>query len=59
MKTRELIRILEAAGFKVVRKRKHIKLKHPDGRTTMVSKGDKEIPSGTLKAIAKQTGMKL
>lgn len=62
MKTTELLKILEQAGFVQTnkgRKVRHLKFRHPDGRTTMVSKGKGEIPQPTLRMIEKQTGLKL
>ena len=59
MTTRELRKKLLAAGFKLVSVKKHYKFKHPDGRRTMVSKGNKEIPKQILKQIEKQTKLKL
>lgn len=59
MNTRELIANLEKAGFEKQTTNKHLKLKHPDGRWTVISKGNKEIGKTLLKQIEKQTGVKL
>ena len=59
MKAREVRKEIEKAGFKLISVRKHYKYRHPDGRTTMISKGNKVIPKPTLKQIEKQTGLKL
>ncbi len=39
----------------------HVQLKHPvkQGRVTLQKHGNKDIPIGTLKSIAKQSGIKL
>lgn len=64
MKSRELIRLLEAAGFVRVetqggRKRRgnHIKFRHPDGRWTVVSRGDKDFDKEYVKQVARQAGI--
>jgi predicted RNA binding protein YcfA (HicA-like mRNA interferase family) len=45
----ELIKAFERMGFAVAsQKGSHIKMKHPDGRTTVIP-NHKEIKSGTLK----------
>jgi predicted RNA binding protein YcfA (HicA-like mRNA interferase family) len=60
MKTRELVRRLLEAGFRQVGKTsKHTKYKHPDGRYTVVSKGNNEIEGDLLKRVEKQTKLKL
>ncbi|HEY1943874.1 MAG TPA: type II toxin-antitoxin system HicA family toxin [Roseiarcus sp.] len=61
MNSRELIRILEANGWrKVAQKGSHVQFKHPDkpGRVT-VPHPNKDFPTGTLRSIEKQTGLKL
>jgi predicted RNA binding protein YcfA (HicA-like mRNA interferase family) len=57
--TREIEAALIAAGFQKISCKKHIKFRHPDGRQTVLSKGNKEVPYQTLKKIEKQTGIKL
>jgi len=59
MTARELIKRLEKAGFVVTGGRRHAKLAHPDGRITVVHRHKGDIPPGTLKAIEKQTQVKL
>lgn len=59
MNARELIKKLEAAGFVNQGGTNHDKLVHPDGRKTVVHRHKGDIPPGTLKAIARQTGIKL
>ncbi len=45
----ELVRAFERMGFAVVSQRgSHIKMKHPDGRTTVIP-NHKQIKTGTLK----------
>lgn len=59
MTAKELIKKLEAAGFVNRGGRNHDKLVHPDGRVTVVHRHKGDIPLGTLKAIARQTGIRL
>ena len=66
MKARDLIRILLAAGFVQVvsqggRKRKgnHVKFRHPDGRWTVVSHGDKDFDKTYIDNVAKQAGLEI
>ncbi len=59
MTAKELIKKLEAAGFVNKGGRNHDKLVHPDGRVTVVHRHKGDIPLGTLKAIARQTGIRL
>lgn len=52
---------LEAAGwYKVAQKGSHVQLKHPTrpGRVT-VPHPERDIPTGTLRSIEKQAGLKL
>lgn len=66
MKARELIRQLESAGFVQVRTQgernrqgNHIKFRHPDGRWTVVSHGDKDFDKDYVKAVARQAGIEI
>ena len=66
MKAKELIRQLEAAGFVLVtsqggrrRKGNHAKYKHPDGRWTVVSHGDKDFDREYVKQVARQAGLEI
>lgn len=66
VKARDLIKLLKAAGFVRVqtqggRKRKgsHIKFRHPDGRWTVVSHGDKDFDMEYVKQVARQAGIKI
>ena len=61
MKSRDVIKALEAAGFeKVAQKGSHLQYKHPGrkGRVT-VPHPKRDLPLGTLKSIEKQSGVKL
>ena len=58
MKRRDIIRKLEQAGFIALEGGNHTKLQHPDGRRTIVGRHG-EIPSGTVRAIEKQTKVRL
>jgi predicted RNA binding protein YcfA (HicA-like mRNA interferase family) len=59
MTAQELIKRLEKAGFVNIGGRNHDKLAHPDGRITVIHRHKGDIPFGTLKAIEKQTKVKL
>jgi predicted RNA binding protein YcfA (HicA-like mRNA interferase family) len=61
MRSRDVIRILEAAGWRRVgQKGSHVQFKHPErpGRVT-VPHPNLDIPKGTLASIEKQSGLKL
>jgi predicted RNA binding protein YcfA (HicA-like mRNA interferase family) len=61
MKVRDVIRMLEAEGWRVVATRgSHRQYKHPTkpGRVTMPGKPGHELPPGTLNSILKQAGLK-
>lgn len=55
----ELIKKLEEAGFVNKGGTNHDKMVHPDGRVTVIHRHKGDIPLGTLKAIARQTKIKL
>jgi predicted RNA binding protein YcfA (HicA-like mRNA interferase family) len=60
LKVRQVIKVLENAGWRNVRtKGDHRVFHHPDGRTTIVSGslGD-DVRPGTYKAILRQTKIK-
>lgn len=60
IKPRDLIKILENKGFFIQRQGKgsQILLKHPDGyRVVIPYHQNKEIPTGTLRAIIKDAGL--
>lgn len=60
MTSREVIRKLEQAGFQqVAKKGSHLKMRHPDGRTTIVPDPRKDIKKGTLRNIERQSGVTL
>ena len=61
MKVREVIRLLERAGWKEVRlKGSHRHFKHPDQALIVTVPGNegKELATGTLNAILKKAGLK-
>lgn len=59
MTAKEVLKKLKAAGWSFSEGTNHIKATSPDGtRTTRVWRHTKDIPTGTLAAIEKQTGMK-
>lgn len=56
VRPKDVAKALEKAGFRKDRQTgSHLYLKHPDGRLTSVSIHPKPIPTGTLRAILKQT----
>lgn len=59
MTAREVLSILERAGFVNKGGKGHDKLEHPDGRITVVHRHKGDIPPGTLRAIERQSGVKL
>ncbi|MBQ4615311.1 MAG: type II toxin-antitoxin system HicA family toxin [Mailhella sp.] len=59
MKPSELEKILKQHGFSVEHRSRHDIWTHPDGRRTTVFRHTKEIPTGTLHAILKQTQIPL
>ena len=59
MNTRELVKKLRELGFQESGTKKHVKLRHPDGRWTVVSKGLHEIDIDLLKKMEQQIGEKL
>lgn len=61
MKVRELIRILERDGWKlVVTKGSHRQFKHPEkpGRVTVSGNAGEDMPKGTLASVKRQAGLK-
>lgn len=57
-KRRDIIKVLEEAGFISKGGSKHEKWLHADGRFTLVGR-HRDIPSATARAIAKQAKIKL
>ena len=57
-KAREILSRLRRAGF-VVRRQSgsHVILRHPDGRQTYVAVHTADVPTGTFRAILKQSGI--
>ena len=61
MKVRELIRLLERDGWRLVRTRgSHRKFKHGSkpGTSTVAGAPRLDVPPGTLNAMPKQAGLK-
>jgi len=55
---RALIRVLEKAGWQVVRQRgSHVRLKHPERRIPLVVPLHRELKRGTLDGILKDAGL--
>lgn len=60
IKPKDLVKILQRNGFKVVGKRgSHVRLKHQNGKWTQVAVHPKPIPQGTLRKILNQSGLKV
>lgn len=60
MKVRDVIKLLEAAGWVLARTRgSHRQYAHPSkkGLVTIAGKPGHDLPHGTLKSILKQAGM--
>jgi len=61
MKIRDVIRLLEADGWRQVRMRgSHRQFQHPSkrGAVTVAGQPSIEVPPGTLSSIMKQAGLK-
>lgn len=61
MKTRELIDLIGANGWRQVRQRgSHCQFKHPEkpGLVTVSGKPNVDLPTGTLNNILKQAGLR-
>lgn len=59
VRPKDLVKALEKARFVKSRQTgSHLYLKHSDGRLTSVSIHPKPVPTGTLRAILKQTQLK-
>ena len=58
MKRRDIIKKLTKAGFVASEGANHTKMSHPDGRWTVIGRHT-EIPTGTVRAIERQTKIKL
>ncbi len=58
MKRRDIIKKLAKAGFVASEGANHTKMSHPDGRWTVIGRHP-EIPNGTVRAVERQTGVKL
>ncbi len=58
MKRREILRKLNKAGFVRAEGANHTRMTHPDGRWTAIGRHT-EIPTGTVRAIERQTVVKL
>ena len=59
VRPKDLVKALLKAGFiKNHQTGSHVYLKHPDGRLTSVSVHPGTIPTGTMRAILKQTKIK-
>ena len=58
MKRTDILRILQREGFEMIEGGNHTKLRHPDGRMTILGR-HREIPTGTVRAIEKQTKVRL
>ncbi len=58
LKTRQVLRALERAGFREVdREGSHIKLRRDRHIAIVPDHGGKDMPLGTLRSILKQAGM--
>lgn len=59
MNSRQVLQKLAQAGFvKVSQRGSHIKMRHSDGRVTIVPHPKKDLPLGTLRNIEAQAGVK-
>ncbi|MGA1193183.1 MAG: type II toxin-antitoxin system HicA family toxin [Kiritimatiellia bacterium] len=61
MKVRDVIKMIEGEGWRVVRQKgSHRQLHHPakQGTVTIAGKPGMDVPPGTLNSILKQAGLK-
>lgn len=58
MKRREILKKLAKAGFVQTEGANHTRMSHADGRWTVIGRHS-EIPTGTVRAIERQTGVRL
>jgi len=61
MKVREIVHLIEADGWRLVRtKGSHRQFKHPakPGTVTVAGKPSLDLPPGTLNSILKQAGLR-
>jgi predicted RNA binding protein YcfA (HicA-like mRNA interferase family) len=57
-KAREVLGKLQRAGFVIKRQSgSHVVLRHVDGRQTYVAMHTGDVPTGTFRAILKQSGL--
>jgi len=57
-KAREVLGKLQRAGFVIKRQSgSHVVLRHPDGRQTYVAMHTSDVPTGTFRAILRQSGL--
>lgn len=59
MTSHDVIRALLAAGFEATEGSRHTKLRHPDGRVTVIPRHARDLPKGTLRAIERESDVKL
>lgn len=62
MKVRDIVRVLEANGWRLARTRgSHHHYKHPtsSGLVTVPGRGGDDLAAGTVNSILKQAGLKL
>ncbi len=58
--SKAIVSLLEQAGFeKVSTKGSHVKMKHPDGRITIMPHPKKDLPIGTVRNILKQANIEV
>lgn len=58
--SKAIVKMLEQAGFEQVsQKGSHVKMRHPDGRQTIVPHPKKDLPVGTVQNILKLANIKI
>lgn len=58
MKDKDLLRLLKKNGWEVVRIHGSHHILQKDGKTTVIPIHGKDVPTGLLNAIMKETGLK-
>jgi len=60
LKPKDVVKKLKKLGFEAKRQTgSHVRLIHPDGRTTTVAMHNRDLPKGTLRAILRQSEVTL
>lgn len=60
LRPKDVVKALKKFGFEIKRQTgSHVRLIHPDGRATTVAFHKRDLPTGTLRAILRQSEISL